>query len=176
MEQISFKPVIKNNKIISIEIENVSLPLRSPLAIDDLTHLVKALETFVQYVDVQKLGSINSQETSASEWSEKTLHDFMLDELSDNQTQVLRILAESKEITREKLVDKLKEQLKDDNFSGWDLGGLLRSITVKSRNNGYPSLYEKEWKVVGNDYKCFYRLTKDAYRKVIQAASEEKTK
>lgn len=176
MEKISIKPVIQNNKIISIEIENMSLPLKTPLVIDDLAQLVKVLEDFVRYIDVEKLRNISGQEVSGDEWKEKDLRGLVLGELSDNQAVALGVLAESKEITREKFVDKLKGKFGKNDFNGWDLGGLLRSITVKSRKHGYSTLYEKEWRVVGNDYECFYHLAKDAYRTVIRAALEEKTK
>lgn len=176
MEKLSIRPVIQNSQIVSVEIEGASLPLRSPLAIDELPELIKALETFVQYIDVQKLGNVNGQEVSENEWKESDLRRFVLNELSDNQATALRILVESEEITREKYVGEMRKRLGNKDFNGWALGGLLRSITVKSRNYGYSSLYEKEWRVVGNEYECFYRLSEGSYRSKIGAALEERLK
>lgn len=174
-EKVSVKPVIQDGEIISVEVENVSLPLRGHLSLDELPQLVDVVERFFRYVDVEKLSeSLIEEEESLKEWKDEDLRDFVLTQLRDSQAVALGVLTESDEVTREQFVAKMKKLLADNTFRGWSLGGLLAGITMKAKSWGYESPYEREWRTVGNEWKCFYRLTKDRYRSIISAALKER--
>jgi len=174
-EKISIKPVIKDNKINSIEVQDVLLPLKEELSLDELQQLVEAVEVFFKYVDVDRLReSLEEEEEGLSEWIEKDLRKFVLTQLRDSQAVALKVLTQCHEITREEFIEKMRTLLGDSKFRGWSLGGLLAGITMKSKTWGYESPYDSEWRMVGNKWKCFYFLTSEKYRDIISRALKER--
>lgn len=173
-EKISIKPIITSSKITGIEVEDVSLPLRGELSLNELSQLVEAVEAFFKYIDVERLGETLSEEEGLEEWNEKDLRKFVSTQLRDSQAVALRVLTESDDITREEFIQKMRKLLGDNTFRGWSLGGLLAGITMKSKSWGYESPYEREWRNVGNKWKCFYYLTREEYRDIISKALKER--
>ncbi len=173
-EKVSIKPVIRENKIISIEVKDVSLPLREELSLDELPQLVEAVEVFFKYIDVSRMRETIEEEEALSEWTEEDLRKFVLTQLRDSQAVALKILTQYDEITREEFIEKMKKALGDNSFRGWSLGGLLAGITMKSKTWGYESPYESEWRTVGNKWKCFYFLVRKKYRDIVSKALKER--
>jgi hypothetical protein len=171
----SVKPVIQGSQIVSIEVQDVSLPLREALPLDKLSDLVEAVETFFRYVDVEKLGeTLSEEDESLNQWKESDLRKFVLTQLRDSQAIALGVLADTKEITREDFVKKMKKSVQDEEFRGWSLGGLLAGITMKSKSWGYESPYNSEWRAVRSEWQCFYYLRREEYRPIIQKALKER--
>ena len=174
-EKISITPVIQSGKIISVEVQDVSLPLKKDLSIDELPKLVEAIEEFFKYVDIERFGElVEEEEEEFEEWDEEALRNFVLTRLSDRQALALKVLTESKEVTREEFIEKMRKLLNNNKFRGWDLGGLLGGITNKSQSLGYESPYRREWRTVGDEWYCFYSLTREKYREIIDKALKER--
>jgi len=174
-KNISVKPIIEDGKIIKLEVEDVLLPLREDLSLDKLQQLISSVENFFRYIDVDKLGeSLIDQEETPDEWKDKDLKKFVITQLRDSQAEALGILVASKVVTREQFITKMRKQLSDTSFRGWSLGGLLAGITMKSKSWGYESPYDREWRNVGNKWKCVYYLRRDDYRSIIKNALKER--
>lgn len=175
-KKTSVKPVIEDGEIVKLEIEEVSLPLRQPLTLDELPQLIAAVEGFFRYVDVEKLGeTLAGEGEELGEWEDEDLRKFVLTKLRDSQAAALRVLTDSNQVTREQFIAKMKKLLDDDTFRGWSLGGLLAGITMKSKSLDNESPYESEWRTAGNKWKCFYYLTRDRYKPIIKKALEERS-
>jgi hypothetical protein len=168
------KPVIQDGQIISIEIQDVSLPIKGSLSLNELPQLVDAVEKFFKYVDIERFGEALTREEELKEWDDENLRKFVTTQLRDSQSVALEILAESDEVTREQFLDRMKKRLGDEKFRGWSLGGLLAGITMKSKSWGYESPYVSDWKTVGSEWRCFYNLTRETYRPIIREALKER--
>jgi hypothetical protein len=171
--KISIKPSIEGGQIVGIEVEEVNLPLKSPVPLTELSKLVEAVEIFFQYVDVEKLGE-TIEEEELPEWKDEDLREFVIKNLRDSQALALKVLIDSKEVTREEYIETMKKLLGDEKFRGWSLGGLLAGITMKSKSWGYESPYTSEWRTEGNEWKCYYWITRDRYVPTIREALKER--
>lgn len=175
-KKTSVKPVIQNGQIKSVEVEDVSLPLIRPLELTELPELIEAVELFFKYVDIEKFNEVISESDDAlDEWDDGDLRDFVKTQLRDSQAVALDILTENDEITREEFIEKMGKALNVKKYRGWDLGGVLAGITMKSKTyDDYESPYSSEWRTVGNKWKCFYQLTRERYRPIIRKALKER--
>lgn len=171
---LSVKPVIRGTEITSLEIEDVQLPLKKSLPLNDLPKLVEAAEMFFKYIDIERLSESITEEEKLAEWEDESLREFVSTSLRDSQAVILGVLVDYEEITREEFINEMKKRLKDAKYRGWDLGGQLAGITMKSKSLGYERPFEKEWRTVGDEWKCFYRLSKEKYKDIIRNALKER--
>jgi len=173
-DEMYIRPVIHGNQVVTIEIQNVSLPLKEPIPIAKLAELVDTIERFVKYVDIEKISEKLSKE-SLKKWTPQDLREFVLTDLRNDQATALKVLTESTEISRKEFVQKMAKLLGNERFRGWDLGGLLAGITMKSKNWGYESPYKSEWRPAGSEWECFYYLARSEYKDIIASALKERT-
>jgi len=158
-----------------MEVGNLTLPLKTEVPLDKLQELVEAVTTFLQYVDIEKLGkAIEEEEEELPIWDKDELREFAIKNLRDSQAIALDILINTKEITREDFVSAMKTRLSDPKFRGWSLGGLLAGITMKAKSWGYESLYDSEWRTEGNESKFYYWIIRTEYIPVIRDALKER--
>ena len=173
---LSIRPLLRGTKIVSLKVEDVQLPLKKSLSLEDLPKLVEAAEVFFEYIDIKMLGEsiFEQQEEKLPEWENEALRNFVITSLRDSQAVLLGVLVEYEEVTREEFIDEMKKRLKDAKYRGWDLGGQLAGITMKSKSAGYERPFKKEWRIVGNEWKCFYCLSKKKYADIIRNALKER--
>ena len=176
-ESLSITPKIKGSEIVSLEVEDVRLPLKKSLPLDDLPNLIEATKVFFSYVDIGKLSESIAEveeEEELPEWEDKDLREFAIKSLRDSQAIALEVLVEFSELDREAFIEEMKERLDNPEYRGWDLGGQLAGITMKSRSWGYEKPFEKEWRTVRDKWKCFYSLRREKYRDVLRDALKER--
>lgn len=171
--EMYIRPVIQGNQVVSIEIQNMSLPLREPIPIAKLAELVEVIERFGKYVDIEKLSERLPKE-SLKKWATQDLHEFVLTEIRDDQAVALKVLTEVTEISRKEFVQRMAKLLGKEKFRGWDLGGILAGITMKAKSWGYESPYKSEWRPAGKEWECFYSIARNEYRDVIVSALKER--
>ena len=177
MEQpLSVKPIIRGTEIVSLEVEDVQLPLKKKLSLDELPELVEAAEVFFKYVDIEKLSEsiAEEEEKELPEWEDKALREFVSTSLRDSQAVALGVLVDYEEITRKEFIAEMRKRLKNTEYRGWDLGGQLAGMTMKSKSWGYERPFEKEWRTIGDKWKCFYSLRREQYRDIIRDALKER--
>jgi len=154
---MDIKPVIRNNKIIDLEVSGVRFPIKEDegISLDKLPEITGALEVLDKYVDITKVGS---SERVKDEWTENELADFMKDN-TELQKAILEVLLKEKEISEKELIKKLSAEL-HRNVRGWDIGGAIAGIHNRAINTwGKEKLIEKEWKRVNGKWMRFYRIT-----------------
>ena len=177
-QPLSIKPLIRETAIVALEVEDIRLPLKKKLPLSDLPKLVEAAEVFFTYVDIEKLSeSISEEEEEAEklpEWEEKALREFVVTSLRDSQAIAFEVLLDYDEVSRKDFISEMRKRLENPNYRGWDLGGQLAGITMKSKSWGYESPFEREWRTVGDKWKCFYSLRREKYNDVIRKALVER--
>jgi hypothetical protein len=171
--EMYIRPVIHGNQVVSIEIHDISLPLREPIPVAKLAELVEVIERFAKYIDIEKLSEVLPKE-SLKKWVPQDLRKFILTDIRDDQAIALKVLVETTEISREEFIQKMAKLLGEQGFRGWDLGGILAGITMKAKNWGYESPYKSEWRSVGKEWKCFYSIARDEYKDIIASALKER--
>jgi len=174
-EKMSVKPVIRDSKVIGIEIGGVSLPLKKSLSFEELPDLVNSVDKFFTFIDVDRLGEIlTKEEEKPKEWDDENFLRFILTQLKESQALAFRILVDVNEVTRKQFIAEMQKLLGDDQFGGWNLGGLLAGITMKSKSWGYENPIDREWRMIKDKEVCLYRLAKPRYRKIVSAALEKR--
>ncbi|NVM29734.1 MAG: hypothetical protein HWN65_12900 [Candidatus Helarchaeota archaeon] len=170
--EISIQPRILGNSITDIEVEGSKLPLRETVSIDNLSAVVESVRSFNKFIDLEwilkKLREIEEEQLST--WEARALHFFVEKELLENQAKAMEFLAKSGEVVREVYLDAMGPYLRKKDMAS--LGGLLAGITLRAKSRGHESPFIIEWKIVGNDYQCFYRLRRDTYAEPILKAAK----
>lgn len=177
-KKLSISPKIMGSEIVSLEVEDVKLPLKKNLPLNDLPKLIEATEVFFSYVDIGTLSEYiaeGEEEEELNEWKDEDLREFVSTSLRDSQATVLEVLVEYEELDREELIDEMKKRRSDPEYRGWDLGAQLAGITMKSKSLGYERPFAKEWRTIGEKWKCFYRLHRERYRSILRDALKNRT-
>ncbi|NVM28269.1 MAG: hypothetical protein HWN65_05465 [Candidatus Helarchaeota archaeon] len=172
--EISITPKIMGSSITEIEVQGLKLPLREKVSIDNLSAVVSSVRSFNKFIDLKlilkKLAEVKLKQLSP--WEARDLHFFVLKELLETQAKAMEILAKSGEVVREKYLDEMGPYLRKKDMAS--LGGLLAGITLRAKSRGHESPFVIEWKIVKNDYECFYRLRRETYAEPILTAAEER--
>ncbi|QQG48279.1 MAG: hypothetical protein HY247_05880 [archaeon] len=167
----AIKPVIEGTDITSVEVGNTTLKLKQTVSLDSLQELISAVENFSKFFDLTSLGS--ADEGIKTEWNEQDLTQFLSKETREDQIVALKVLSDKGEVTREEFLNEMKKLLKNPGFRGWDLGGLLAGLSIRSRTWGYESPYIKEERREGNEWDTFYRI-KERYAPLIKKWLKER--
>jgi len=165
--EVEVKPVIKNGKVIRLEVNGLEWPLKKSIPVEELLQVMESIKILGEYVDFREMGTIRP---ALESWSEEELFKF-LDERNETQKAFLKLLVEEKEILKEDAIRKMKTILNRPDFRGWDLGGALAGMGIRVRKLRKEPLYYIKHIRVGGSATCRYEINpkyKEAIRKWMQ--------
>ncbi|HDM26944.1 MAG TPA: hypothetical protein ENG27_01355 [Candidatus Bathyarchaeota archaeon] len=160
---VEVKPVIKNGKVIRLEVCGMEWPLKKSIPVEDLLKVTESIQTLGEYVDFSGMRSIKP---ALEEWQPEEIYKF-LEECNEVQRTFLKLLAENGEMTKEQLVDVMKKILNKPDFRGWDLGGALAGMGIRMGRLKKEPLYYIEKRRTGGKVTHYYRIN-EKYRQTIR--------
>lgn len=126
------EPIIQNNKIISLKINTITIPLRKSILFSEFSSkFLDAFNILSKYID---LSDLFSNEEKIEEWTEKELKKFLAS-ISEKQALIIKILSDEKQINRDDLIEKINEngmQIDTKKLAGI-VAGLNRRINQLSK-------------------------------------------
>jgi hypothetical protein len=153
----TIKPVIEGTEISSVEVGRMTLRLKQKVGIENLKDIIGAVEDFAKFFDLASISSSEEEEEGAP-WEDSDLIEFLSKETREDQIAALKVMSDKGEVNREQFIEEMKKALKNPGFRGWDLGGLLAGITIRSHSWGCESPYIKDERREGNDWNTFYSI------------------
>ena len=120
------KPLIKENKIFSLEVDGVQLSLVNPIPFDQLGKIVQVAEEFGKYFDLGALQSPQAQGTRETQWPPKELKAFVKSELREDQKVALDLLPKKSGKTRRNSLKHCKRNLTIQNLRDGNWAVYLR--------------------------------------------------
>jgi len=161
-EEVEVNPVIKGDKVVKLVVAGVEWPLKAEVPVQELLKLMDAIRLLARYVDLARVsppGALPGQPGLASlePWTEEELKTF-LEERTEEQKAFLRLLAERGVVSREEVVEAIREVLGRPDYSGRDLAGVVAGINRRARTLGKALLFTIERRRVGGRLVGIYRV------------------
>lgn len=153
-------PVIQNNTVISLRINEKKIPLKKEMPIALFTgKFLGAFSIIEEYVD---FSMIFEDDNRIENWNKEELYKF-LETLSVSQQEIIKILAREQTITRDNLVIQLNEKIDDGEvLNNKSLAGIVAGMN--RRINQLKK--EKFFIIYSNTYKI-----NETYRKFLKEIS-----
>jgi len=155
--QVEISPVIREGKVVRLEICGLPWPLKSEIPMDDFLKLVEALHLLARYVDLARIGEGAGRPGQPSGWTRGELRAF-LEERNEAQKAFLKVLAERGEVTRRELLRELRDQLGKPGYGGKDLAGLVAGINRRIGVLGKEPLFSIERRRIGGRLDGVYKV------------------
>ena len=155
------KIVTRGGRIVSIIAYGLRWPLKKQVSPEDLKELCEALRLLSEYIDLDRV----SEGARLKPWSDEKLRLF-LQEMSELQRALLRVLAERGELSAE---DLLRELIQIRDIAQLDrrmLTGALADINRRARLSGREPLIHLERMWVDERLTNVFKLNPH-YREII---------
>ena len=154
---MEISPVIREGKVVRLEICGLPWPLKSEIPMEDFLKLVEALHVLAKYVDLARIGEGTGRPGRPSGWTKEELRSF-LEERNEAQRAFLKVLAERGEVSRKELLGELRGQLGRPGYSGRDLAGLVAGINRRIGVLGKEPLFSIERRRIGGQLDGVYKV------------------
>lgn len=153
---MTVKPHIDGEKVKKIEISGSIIPAREEgFPLTELSAVIKALNYLDGILDFSLVGVAGDK---VEEWTSEEIEEF-LEERNAKQRAFFRLLIENDEIERDDVIKAISKI--DAKFDGRALAGALGGIGVRTNTLGKVRLYSKKWKIVDNEWHCYYKINSE---------------
>ena len=140
------EPIIENKEVVSLKINNRDIPLKKPMPISYFS--TKFLDSFSVIEEYFDISSIYENEPQISSWNKSELKDFLLT-LTETQYQILNILTEVKQVSREELIGKINALNLEDPIDNKKLAGIVAGLNRRINR----IKHEKFFVIISDTYK-----------------------
>ncbi len=161
--EVEINPTIRGDRVVRLEVCGVEWPLKMEIPMGDFVKLAESIRFMAKYVDFERVGARRS--VGEGPWTREELETF-LRERNEAQKAFLRILAEHGEISRDELLEALRDRLGNPGYGAKDLAGIVAGINIRVNRLGKEHLFAISRRRVGGRLVGFYEVN-PRYRELI---------
>jgi len=162
-EEVEINPTIRGDKVVRLEICGIEWPLKKDIPVEEFLKLTESIRLMAKYVDFKRIGL---REGLVKEpWTREELLAF-IKERNRAQKVFLKVLAERGEISRDELLDIMRDRLGDPGYGAKDLAGMIAGINIRVNKLGKEHLFTISRRRVGGQLMGFYEINPE-YRELL---------